>query len=232
MSFTKTLTAIVAALYLSIGSAGAEEPKSAEEFLCRMAISNPKSPGAKGFYEAHSCEKYEKSGKPQEASDKTTERQLSCSKEWNDLFSIVDIDGERVIDSLSGTYTDARQLKLLLGKSSSVEITDQRTGYGNGLFLKVYERDKKNALKRLTRFRTIGDKLYEVNISVRAGKSSLGSEIDLLFGSDHRLDLSNPKIRQAAERKFCGYVKQALVKYDQEHRPAKKSEREQLKLLK
>ena len=68
MSFTKTLTATVTALYLGMGSAGAEEPKEPRrEFLCRMMKANPEISPDGETYERWNCQQYEKSAKSQKA---------------------------------------------------------------------------------------------------------------------------------------------------------------------
>ncbi|MEK6846133.1 MAG: hypothetical protein AABY26_05205 [Nanoarchaeota archaeon] len=182
MSFTKTLTATVTALYLGMGSAGAEESK---------------------------------------IHGKTTEQHLSCAKEWSSLLTIVTSEGSLVVANetpLDDTVYPVQQLKLQLSKYSSVAIEYEAQNCKKETIC-VSEKKNKNAFWKLTCFHIMENELKSVKVVYRF--------------NEELLDLSNPEIRTAAERKFCGYVKQAAAKYEKDNRQAKDSEvQKQLDLLK
>lgn len=191
MSLGRTLTATVAALYLGMGSAGAEEPK------------------------------------PQE-------RQLRCTKEWNDLLSIVSSDGEDkkhyhfVVssDPDDGAYSQ-REIKLQLDKSNSVVVSLRED---NSAVMRVIKSNqfKTSDQSFLTNSHPL-DSGYHHLCDVFVSECRVGN----YCSGDEDLDLSNPTIRQTAERKFCGYVKQAAAKYEKDNRQVKDDKvQKQLELLK
>lgn len=179
MSFTRTLTATVAALYLSIGSASAEEPKSDSE---------------KVHY-------------------KTGKQSLSCGRDWWNLLLRNSTDGLNKPQRI--------QLELQLDEDSYFNmggVVNRHLVY-EMVNVCVYEGYKQNTPEKLTCFFIQQNELTKVDVT--------------MVTDDLELDLSNPKVRKAAERKFCGYVKQVVAKYKNGHRKVEENRvQKQLELLK
>ncbi len=146
---------------------------------------------------------------------------MSCTKEWNDLLSIVSSDG-LVVDNVGYKTHPVRQLEIQPSKDSYVFVSMREYGVA---VMRVVNANKLNRSETLFRTRNYGllnDDCVLLNVFV--------SKYDKegIF-----LDLSNPKVRKAAERKFCGYVKQATAKYEKDHRQVKDDKvQKQLELLK